>query len=373
MRAIVIEDEKPSLELMKRLIEKTGILELSGLYTDPKKALDDFSRISPDVVFADIEMPLINGMELAHKIKNMDDSIQVVFVTAYEKYAVEAFRVNAVDYILKPITQDDLNITVNRLVKNYNCRKFSADASKSKSIVTFGNLAVYGANANQRVQWPTVKTGELFACFVMSKGEPLEKWQLCERLWPQSSPPKAEHNLHSAINRLKNSLQEAGIVNHITYEDGAYWMDTTGFRCDVWEFQRFIENNPLINGENISRYERILRSYKGDLFKTEDYLWCLQDREKLRALYLSAVKNIGWYFLKQRNFDSAEEYLRKAIEADPFDEEAVSIMLKLYFEKKDKKKLIDCYENLQTALRNDLGIVPNRQTSSFYNDLLRQM
>ena len=71
--------------------------------------------LKPDVVFLDIEMPGINGIELARKIANIDPEIQIVFVTAYEQYALKAFEVSAVHYLLKPLSQEKINEAVNRV------------------------------------------------------------------------------------------------------------------------------------------------------------------------------------------------------------------------------------------------------------------
>lgn len=373
MRAVIIEDEQPSLVLMKRMLEKNGQLELVGAYTDPGQALSDILRLSPDVVFADVEMPTINGVELARKIRDRDESIQIVFVTAYEKYAIEAFRVNAVNYILKPISEEDLSVTVNRLMKGYRGRAAFSSAENRKRIIALGDLTVYGEIAGAAVRWPTAKVCELFSCFVLGGRASLEKWQLCERLWPQSPPKKAEHSLHSAVNMMKSSLREAGVANPLLCEKGRYRMDLSGFSCDAWELQTFIDNNPLINGENIRRYEKALELYRGELFGAADYAWCLESREKFRTLYLLGVKNVGRYFLTKKNYGRAEPFLQKSAQADPFDEETVSLLLKVYFFTGCKEKLADCYAKLKSALKNDLGIAPKEETTLLYTDLLRKM
>lgn len=358
---------------MKRMVEQNGQLELIGAYTNVNEALEEIIRLLPDVVFADVEMPAVNGMELAEKIKSQDESIQVVFVTAHEKYALQAFRVNAVNYILKPITEEELSITVNRLVKGYESRMHSRMQENRKRITAFGGLEVYGDRANEPVRWPTAKVRELFACFVLNRGNALDKWQLCERLWPLSSPKKAEHSLHSAVNRMKVSLREAGIINSLLCEKGRYRINLSDFSCDVWELTAFAESNPFVNDENISRFERALALYRGDLFGLDDYAWCIEYREKLRTLFLTGAKNVGRYFLEKQSYEQAEKSLQQSIESDPFDEEAVSLLLKVYFLSGSKEKLVDSYDKLKHTLREELGIVPRAETARLYNDLVNNM
>ncbi len=373
MRGVIIEDERPSLELMKRMVEKNGLIDIVGAYTDPTKALDDIPRLSPDVIFADVEMPGMNGMDLAGKVKRLDEEIQIVFVTAYEKYAIDAFRVNAVNYILKPITAEDLDATVNRLLKGFRRRALSAASENKRRIVTFGCFTVYGSRQDRKVRWPTAKVRELFACFVLNQGEALEKWQLCERLWPQAHPPQAEHSLHSAVSRMRKSLQDTGIPNAIVYGEGRYRMDMGGLSCDLWELQELLENHPPVCNENIARYEKALNLYRGDLFGTEDYPWCLAVREKYRLFYINCVKNIGRYYLAQKDCRQAEKYLQKSVNAEPTDEEAALLLLEAYFSMGNKEKLVDCYAKLKTAVKEELGIEPQAETTRLYTDLLRRL
>lgn len=373
LRAVIIEDEKPSLELMQRMIEKNGLLELVGAYTNPGKALDDIPRISPDVVFADVEMPTLNGIELARKVRELDANIQIVFVTAYEKYAVEAFRVHAVNYILKPVTKEDLSNTINRLMEGYHRRQFPSAAENRRRILALGDLAVYGANKDQPVRWPTEKVRELLSCFILSGGEPLEKWRLCERVWPQSAPKRAEHSLHSAVNMMRNALGEAGISDPLSCQKSRYRMDLSGFSCDAWEMQTFIVNHPMVSDENIVRYEEALALYRGDLFGTADYAWCIESRENLRSLYLSGMKNVGRYFFEKKNYGRAEEFLQRLARSDPYDEEAAALLFTIYFFAGSKEKMAGCYARLKTALNDDLGIAPKAETARLYADLLGKL
>ena len=242
-----------------------------------------------------------------------------------------------------------------------------------RRIVAFGDLKVFGDQADQAIRWPTAKVRELFSCFILNKGEALEKWQLCERLWPQSPPKKAEHSLHSAVNMMRGSLQEAGISNTLRYDQGRYRMDLSGFTCDVWELQEFTENNPIVNDENITRYEKALALYGGDLFGVEDYAWCLGFQEKLRTLYLTGLKSVGRYFLEKRNYGRAEELLQRLVQAEPLDEEIVSLLLRVYFFTGSKEKLVGCYTKLKAVLKDELDITPKAETTLLYNDLLRKL
>jgi two-component system LytT family response regulator len=101
MNCIVIDDEPKALEVIERYCTKCGIVSLQASFREPLKAMDFLSRNNVDLVFLDINMPGINGIELfsALAIKPM-----VIFTTAYSDYAVESYSLSAIDYLLKPIT-----------------------------------------------------------------------------------------------------------------------------------------------------------------------------------------------------------------------------------------------------------------------------
>lgn len=112
-----MDDEQLILNHLKEILSQFEDIEIVYESTSPREALKHFDEINPEVVFADISMPEMNGVELAERIFEMQPASKLVFVTAYEQYAIEAFRVNAVDYILKPITTSKISNTLNKLRK----------------------------------------------------------------------------------------------------------------------------------------------------------------------------------------------------------------------------------------------------------------
>lgn len=112
LRCCVIDDEPLAGQLVASYVERTPGLELSGLYTSPAEAVKDILGGKADVVFLDIEMPQINGMELA---KIIPPTCRIIFTTAYDQYAVQGYKVNAVDYLLKPISYAEFLDAVGRM------------------------------------------------------------------------------------------------------------------------------------------------------------------------------------------------------------------------------------------------------------------
>ena len=112
MRAYLVDDERLAIERLTRLLTATGRVEIAGSETDPVAALE-FLRATPvDVLFLDIQMPGLTGFEL---LEQLDRDVTVVFTTAYDRYALDAFGVNSIDYLLKPIEPERLDRALDKV------------------------------------------------------------------------------------------------------------------------------------------------------------------------------------------------------------------------------------------------------------------
>ncbi|MEM9304129.1 MAG: LytTR family DNA-binding domain-containing protein [Pseudomonadota bacterium] len=114
MKALIVDDEPLALERLERLIEETGCCELAGRAMTGREAVEVCDRLRPDVVLLDIQMPEMDGIEAAHHIKRMDPAPAVIFCTAYDEYALNAFEASAVDYLVKPVRAERLVEAIDR-------------------------------------------------------------------------------------------------------------------------------------------------------------------------------------------------------------------------------------------------------------------
>ncbi len=114
MRALIVDDEIHSREELESMLRETGEFDISGKCANAVEAIRAINRERPDVLFLDIQMPAISGFELLSMI---DEKVMpvVVFVTAYDEYALKAFEENALDYLLKPVEKERLAKTVEKL------------------------------------------------------------------------------------------------------------------------------------------------------------------------------------------------------------------------------------------------------------------
>lgn len=117
MTAYLIDDEPNCTDVLQVLLAKhCPEVQISGIFNDPELALEAIQREHPALLFLDIEMPMLNGFELLKRCEPLD--FKVVFTTAYDQYAVKAFKFNALDYLLKPVDKDELIAAVRKAQQN---------------------------------------------------------------------------------------------------------------------------------------------------------------------------------------------------------------------------------------------------------------
>lgn len=114
IKCIIIDDEPLARELIKSYVEKTPSLQLEGYYESGAEAIKSVMTGDIDLVFLDINMPMLNGIEFARVIPQRT---RIIYITAYEQYALQGFRVNALDYLLKPVNFAEFTRAVSKAVE----------------------------------------------------------------------------------------------------------------------------------------------------------------------------------------------------------------------------------------------------------------
>jgi len=114
LKAVLVDDEQLARDELGYLLEQVGGVQIVGQAGNGLEALTTIEKLQPDLVFLDVQMPGLTGFEVARRLVGSRAASQIVFVTAYDQHAIEAFEVNAVDYLLKPVDQNRLEVAVDR-------------------------------------------------------------------------------------------------------------------------------------------------------------------------------------------------------------------------------------------------------------------
>lgn len=141
VKCVIVDDELPGLTYLRRLCEQIEYVEVVRAYNDPKKFLRELNDLVFDVCILDIEMPGVNGLEVAKSLREK----LVIFSTAYKEYAAEAFDLEAIDYIRKPIQQDRLEKALQKAKLHLEQRKspegfIHVNSNKGKTFLYFSDL-----------------------------------------------------------------------------------------------------------------------------------------------------------------------------------------------------------------------------------------
>lgn len=139
LTCIIVDDEPLAVKLMESFVAKTPDLKLLGSFTDSVEAINAIKEQKPNLLFLDIQMPDLNGMELAHMITA---ETKVIFTTAFKEYAFESYEVSALDFLLKPIRYNKFIAAVEKAKERFNATLPSSNPTPHSTLHTPQNLFV---------------------------------------------------------------------------------------------------------------------------------------------------------------------------------------------------------------------------------------
>src|SRR5499427_3859329 len=128
LRAVLVDDEQLARDELGYLLDQVGGVEVIGQAGNGLEAISTIDRLQPDVVFLDVQMPGLTGFEVARRLVDNGAASHIIFVTAYDQHAIEAFEVNAVDYLLKPVDPARLEVAIQRAQRRIALDRPSAPA-----------------------------------------------------------------------------------------------------------------------------------------------------------------------------------------------------------------------------------------------------
>lgn len=311
IKAMVVDDENLTAEYICRLLRNAGV-DAADYYTNPLKALEDVHRVKPDVVFLDIEMPEVSGLELAEKIMEKMPHVCIVFITAYNHFATEAFEVNAIDYILKPIREERLLGTLNKLSEKVP-KKVNRKDNAELYIQAFGRLVLKAGDA--ALKWNRQKSAEVFACLLMNEGKWVNKEKVCDIIWPDYEPRKALAYLQTAMCQIRKTISvfSEGQIK-IEYSENCYKLTLLDAFYDVERYEEFYRKATGGKSEGIEFMEKAFVLYGGKYLEEEGWLWSISYRETLDMKYRYLLERLIENSVKNKKWESLLDYMKALLE-----------------------------------------------------------
>ena len=366
MRAVIVDDEKPALDELTYLLSKNNS-ETIGAFSSPSVALEFILREKPDVVFLDIDMPEINGLELALNIQSNLPTVVIVFITAYSQYALEAFRVYPLDYILKPVDEARFSNTIEHIRKRL--LENEKTSSRLPTIKCFGKFEVL--IDNEPVKFQTQKSKELLAYLLCNIDIPIYRDELSRILFDTGDDKNDSNNFRVTMYRLRNTLLNAGIKkDQLLIREDCSVLIEEGI-CDFVDFIRFTEKNRVIDRSNVKAAIRVIETINGELLSDIDALWATELRESLLVKSENLMIKTALFCLDtEKKPFKAEKILLRLVENDPLSENGQLALLDLYIMTGEKDKFLVYYRNFAKMLNEEFGTKPSKKYSDYYEKSL---
>ncbi|HOO79403.1 MAG TPA: response regulator [Lachnospiraceae bacterium] len=231
MNIIVLDDEKNTKEdLVEKVIKLRPDANVTG-FTDPEQAIAFARTTTIDVAFLDMEMPKISGIDTAKALKAISDTTYIIFATAHEKYALDAFKVRAGGYLMKPASLKEIEEELNQVQQQ------EIENPKGKvRVQCFGGFDVFCKNG-ERICFARSKSKELFAYLVNRKGASVSNSELIDILLEgKEHTESVQSSLRKIISDMQKILKEKEIEEIVIRSRNSLAVDKVAIDCDYYAY-----------------------------------------------------------------------------------------------------------------------------------------
>lgn len=266
MHIIYVDDEKPAIDNFQLTVAGFSDIDTLHTFQNGEEALTFCKHHPVDVAFLDMEMPGIHGLELAQSLKKLNCDIRVVFVTAFSQYALDAWKVDATGYLLKPYSGADIRKELNKCIyKVLPSNRVVIQTIPSFSISVNGT-PLYIAGAKLR---------EMLALLVDRGERGLTMGEAIAFLWPDRPADSKTQSLYRMTwKRLTDTLESAGIGDILATSEKRRYLKTDQVDCDLYR---------ILSGDRQAR-----KKYSGNYL--EEYSWAEKRNAQLYWMLMGEEK-----------------------------------------------------------------------------------
>jgi len=254
MKILLVDDENLQLLRLENACRKLMPNGEFFTFTNPKKAYDETVDLKLDIAFLDIEMPILTGIQLAKKLKKNNPLINIIFVTAFDNYALDAYNLHASGYVMKPVSEEKIKKELDSLRYDIELK-----STKMLQVKCFGNFEVFKDGAPIKFKYQ--KSKELFGYLVDREGSSANINELNAVLWEEDH----KSYLRNLIADIQETLKSIGADEVFIKRHNECFIDPTKIDCDAYEYKN---GNP----EAIRMYRgEYMIQYPWAMFDDSDY------------------------------------------------------------------------------------------------------
>ena len=187
IKVIIVDDEPAMLLAMKRMLSTIEGVELVGSFQSVSGVLDFVRETDVDLAFLDIQIAADNGIELAHSLRSARADLDIVFTTSHTEYAIDAYDVYPLDYMVKPISKNRLVSTIIRAANRRHASPMDIDdlTPNRLTVQCLGCFEVISKQEVGKLKWISKKSMELFAYLLVHRGRNVAKFRILEDVFPE--------------------------------------------------------------------------------------------------------------------------------------------------------------------------------------------
>lgn len=355
MKAFLVDDEALCLEELAWQLAAYPDIQIEGKFTDPCKALEAACDAQPDAVFLDIDMPHMDGLELALRMQSHCAGVMLVFVTGYARYALDAYRAYPLDFIVKPAARSRLDETVAHLRRQYALLHPKSGAARNLLVRCFGAFEVKTESAARFV---TRRVKELFLYLIDRRGTAASTDEMMDALFGGRDEKSTRGNLYVTLSRLRTLLEcwdPSGIRLFLT-DAGA--LQVAPGVCDYTDFMRFAKANAAITGRNAAEAAAMLKLCRGPYLENETFEWSVESGEEVEAEYERIALGVSGCQIADGKTAEAEATLCALLARNLVSTDGYAALLGLYMRGRDHAAYAALYEEYARMLRKEFRIKP---------------
>lgn len=366
MKVVLIDDEQHALDSLERKLNSIGQIDICGSFLFPSEGKAYILMNDVDVVFLDIQLPEINGLELAEEIQNSKPHITIVFVTAFDKYAVQAFELHALDYLVKPFNKERLEKTVSR-IQGYLESKKAISYSTLIQVNMFKQLSIESQQyKKQFFNWRTLRAQELFLYLLQNRGQFIQKSRLIELLWEDAEPSKVFPLLYTTVYQVRKVLKPYHNHIKIISKNNAYMLELKEVKIDVVEWEKQLNEMEVIHSGNIERYERLMEKSVAPYLQDYDYIWIEAERQRIEKRWLETALQIASFFQQHGDKQKAINWYKIICHRHPNAEQAYLELMKIYASEGQTVLVYQEYERLRKEVIEGLNVSLGEETVNWF-------
>ena len=243
MRAIAVDDEVLMLGALMAAVKASADIAEVTAFSSCEDALEFVKDNLVDVAFLDINMRGMGGLALAERIVSESPDCKIVFCTGYEEYALQAFKLHASGYLLKPVSAKDVQAEIDNI-------KGVRQNQKPLEVRCFGNFEVYAKG--EKLTFKRSKTKELFAFLIDRIGAGVTIAEIGVALWENDEIHKNQNYIHQLFRDLRQTLEAIGMEDIFQRTNYLYSINVEKIDCDYYNYLK--TGKPEFLGEYMSQY-----------------------------------------------------------------------------------------------------------------------